>query len=297
MTKATGEAPVRRAPDAPPRSNTSRVNPRHNADVAWDTFAPQAYWEHNYQKLRKDDHAIIERVGAFFMRHFGSAQHLGLKGLDVGSGSNLYPAMGMLPWCATVTLTDHSQANVRWLKGNVGARRSVLGDGLRWRFKRRRRAPEPETPWPWQQFWNAYVDQGGYPTDLDARRLLAERAIVKQCSVFDLKPNTYDIGTMFFVAESMTSYQEEFEDATKSFLNALRPGSPFAAAFMDSSEGYTVAGQSFPAVREVTFDRVQNVLDELKTDVTVDKIGNDVDKPLRKGYDGMIIAVGTTAIR
>jgi hypothetical protein len=66
--------------------------------------------------------------------------------------------------------------------------------------------------------------------------------------VFELPASQWDLGTMFFVAESITEAPEEFRAAVAGFIGALRPGAPFAAAFMAGSDGYPVAGTYFPAL-------------------------------------------------
>lgn len=248
---------------------------RHNRDVAWDSFDPIAYWQHNYQSFRRDDRSILRLVGKHFQGHFGNRPPAGRTGLDVGSGANLYPALAMLPWCEKIVLTDHSAANVAWLRQAIA-----------------------QLPPSWEPFWSELVGTARYrPADFAAaRQLLAARGEVRRRSVFASDDGIrYDLGTMFFVAESMTNYPEEFEEATTRFLAALRPAAPFAAAFMDSSEGYLVADRSFPAVKSVTVDRVRAVLTGLGADATVTKIHVLAEDPLREGYDGMIVAVGTVA--
>lgn len=251
---------------------------RHNKDVEWAEFAPEAYWNHNYRYLRADDTEIIHAVGAFFARHFQAHPAPMSRGIDVGSGSNLYPALSMLPWCEKIHLTDHSPSNVAWLREHAGI--------------------QPES-WDWQPFWDEFRDNfKGYSEITDPRVALdlATRGNIQERSVFALPERRFDIGTMFFVAESMTSFENEFDVATEKFLRCLRPGSPFAAAFMDSSVGYVVADKSFPAVPEVTEDVVKDVLiRQLGADAHVTKVQVPASDPLRDGYKGMIIAVGTTA--
>lgn len=252
---------------------------RHNDDVDWNTFDPVAYWESNYRMLRNDDQSIIEMVGEFFSGHFRNAPpENALRGLDVGSGGNLYPALGMLPWSGTITLTDVTPANLDWL--NAAA--EVGADDSRGR-------------WVWQPFWSEYARYIGYQQLADPRSLLAARFEVRRQSVLDLEPAGWELGTMFFVAESITSYQDEFVAAVTAFLTALVPGAPFAAAFMDGSTGYLVADRSFPAVRAVDVPLLQEVLSRFSTDVRVRRVDVPVDDPVRAGYQGMVVATGTTA--
>jgi hypothetical protein len=252
---------------------------QHNSGVDWESFDPDAYWESNYRTLRNDDQSIIEVVGEFFSRHFRNAPrpHL-LRALDIGSGGNLYPALAMLPWSASITLTDISAANLTWLRA------AAAGHG----------ADDPRGRWLWQPFWAEYARYVGYQQLADPRRQLAARHEIRLQDVYTLEPARWDLGTMFFVAESTTSDQGEFTDATAAFLRALVPGAPFAAAFMDSSVGYVVADRSFPAVRSVNVSLVRDVLSRFSEDVTVAKVDIPAHNPLADGYEGMIVATGTS---
>ncbi|CAM5649016.1 hypothetical protein SANTM175S_10556 [Streptomyces antimycoticus] len=55
-------------------------------------------------------------------------------------------------------------------------------------------------------------------------------------SLFDLCSGAerWDLGTMFFVAESITTSLDEFRRGVGCFMSALNPGAPFAAAFMET---------------------------------------------------------------
>ena len=113
-----------------------------------------------------------------------------------------------------------------------------------------------------------------------------------QGSIFDLPQSVYDIGTMFFVAESITSDAREFERAVHSFIGSLKPGAPFAAAFMKGSRGYQVDTESYPAVA-IDTDRVKSCLAGVAYDYEIRVIElHETDEPLRDGYDGMILATG-----
>jgi hypothetical protein len=249
---------------------------RHNQDVAWDGFNTNVYWHHNYKRLRDDDRFILRKVGQFFAAHFTSLPQCKVEsGIDVGTGGNLYPALAMLPWCERIILTDHSQANLEWIE-------------------RQCQNIEPS----WEEFWSELARIDGYPSAEEfspfAELARPERVSVEWMNVFHLPVSSYDVGTMFFVAESMTNFQDEFKRATASFLRCLRPGAPFAAAFMDSSQGYEVGAECYPAVRAVTVGEVRATLVELGASIDVEKVPIPAEDPLREGYEGMIIAVGTT---
>jgi hypothetical protein len=255
---------------------TARHGPEHgeNADYPWDDFNSAAYFRKNYRTLRHDDRQILEAMRDFFSkadRVSGAsreAEGQPARGLDLGSGTNLYPALAMLPFCAELTLWEYSTGNVEWLRREVQS----YGES-------------------WDLFWERLAFAPPYQATTDPRAALAERTRVHRGSVFDLPAAAWDIGTMFFVAESLTGSPGEFTAATHRFIDALRPGAPFAAAFMEKSEGYQVGDQMFPAV-PVTAETVRSCLDEVSHNLDVQRVdpGND---PLRHGYSGMILVLGT----
>jgi len=242
-----------------------------NAQARWDDFDPVAYWRHNYASLRDDDRLILTTTGDHFCRHFGAAAATGpRRGLDVGSGANLYPALAMLPWSRDLSLLDHSARNVRWLRDDL---------------------MDAADPWRWSPHWTALSHLPPYARLPEPRRALARACEVRCTSIFDLPRRAWQLGTMFFVAESITNDPQEFIRATASFLLALQHGAPFAAAFMTHSRGYQVGGVDFPAVR-LDCDQIGHALREHADSLSVQHVlpGGPV---LRSGYSGMALALGT----
>jgi hypothetical protein len=237
-----------------------------NADYAWDEFDSIAYWAHNYGTLREDDRKIVELVRDFFS---GMRDVYEAEGLDVGTGPNLYPAMAMLPLCRNITLWEHSQANVNWLQGEVA-----------------RHSPQ------WYPFWDVLKQKARYKRLGDSRTAIAARAKVTKGSIFDLPQDTWDIGTMFFVAESITRSRHEFNRALKKFFSALKPKAPFAVALMENSRGYKAGSNWYPAIK-VDRDTVLDKLLPYADNPTVMHIASDGS--LREGYSGMILALGRLA--
>jgi hypothetical protein len=241
-----------------------------NVDFDWNGFDTAVYYAHNYLSLRDDDRQIIEHVGDHFAATLGNDQ--GLRGIDVGTGPNLYPALTMLPFCAKVTLFEHARTNLDWLH------------------------EQNKNKWPswddaWGQCWKVLSDRPVYQQFDDPRNKLAERVDIKSGNVYKLSPaKPYDIGTMFFVAESITERESEFRSAVDHFLDALVPGAPFAIAFMEHSAGYHVADHQFPAT-DIDGGTVDGCLKRRVTDVDIRRIETG-DKPLRDGYTGMLLALG-----
>ncbi|GAA1388373.1 SCO2525 family SAM-dependent methyltransferase [Catellatospora chokoriensis] len=237
----------------------------YNADFDWDGFNSDWYCAHNYVSLRDDDTAIMTRVGEFFQQHLkpSTAQR---RGLDVGSGANLYPAMSMLPFCEGVELREFSRSNVRWLNAQIERYDAY-----------------------WDEFWDVYRALPAYQNVSNPREALRKAAKVERMSIFELPEREWDMGTMFFVAESLTYDPREFWRAVECFGRALKPGAPFAAAFMADSRGYKVDKTQFPAVA-VDITDVKDCLSVVCEVIDIDLV--ETKKPLRRGYGGMILATG-----
>jgi hypothetical protein len=247
----------------------------HNADVPWNRFSSKDYWQRNYLELQAEDQEIIRLVSQFFIAAFAGRPRA-QRGIDVGSGTNIYPALLMLPWTDQILLTDFSVSNVRWL---------------------RRQLADDSPGWTWRPFWHELQEKEGYAQIGEPRKHLREachheagHAGIEHRSVFSLPKARWDLGTMFFVAESITEDPAEFRAALAGFTGALKPGAPFATAFMAGSHGYPVAGRHFPAL-PITTDDVRRHFDELgASDLSVELLGTT--HRVRDGYEGMIVATG-----
>jgi hypothetical protein len=144
----------------------------------------------------------------------------------------------------------------------------------------------------WDAFWGTFAARQPdlYGSIAHPRERLESIVQVERGNIFDLRRDAYDIGTMFFVAESITPYRLEFEQATRRFVTSLRRYAPFAAAFMWNSEGYPVGDQKYAAVK-VDEKQVRRCLDPLAHNIVIHTIPTGTN-PLRSGYDGLILATG-----
>jgi hypothetical protein len=246
---------------------------RLNAEVPWDAFDAAAYVENNYRFLRSDDSEILETVRDHFSACFQQTPKTSgrqVLGIDVGAGANLYPALAMLPWCDSISLLERSAANVEYL---LGQRASYDAH--------------------WDEFWQLLCKEDAYSRLTHPRELFRGSVHVEQGDLFGLgrHEGRWSLGTMFFVAESMSTSHQEFEAGVACFMRALAPGAPFAAAFMEGSQGYKVGERFFPAC-SVTGTEVRDSLEPYaEGKVTITPIGMP-DGALRPGYEGMIVACG-----
>lgn len=240
-----------------------------NAEAPWDAFDPLAYVDHNYKSVIQEDREIISMVRAHFGDHFRVNPDRPARGIDVGAGANLYPAFAMLPWCDEITLLDRAEPNVRYLKGQQLS------------YDR-----------GWDAFWDLLRHDEAYAAlPGDPRERFAEVIRVEQGDLFALsgRREHWSLGTMFFVAESLSTSHEEFVQAVECFLLALTPGAPFAAAFMEHSEGYFVGDTHFPAC-DVGESEIRSAIGVHSEGLRMFTVGQP--DAVRPGYTSMIVACG-----
>lgn len=248
-----------------PPLNAARIG---NADCPWDEFDSNSYVDHNYRIPRDDDKLIIDYV----RQHFSATLTVdSVRGVDVGTGPNLYPALAMLPFCTEIELREHSNANVAWLRNEI-------------------RSYSPS----WDEFWKQLAQTHPYDLISDPRDAVRQKVRVRQRDLFQPGSRQFGVGTMFFVAESITAKWDEFTRAVHQFIGLLRPGAPFAAAFMKGSTGYQVGDHHFPAVA-IAEHHIEEPLSELGCDVAPYPPIPMVS-PIREGYDGMILALGRSPV-
>ncbi|MCW3816401.1 SCO2525 family SAM-dependent methyltransferase [Micromonospora sp. DR5-3] len=235
-----------------------------NSQVEWDSFDPQAYVRHNYSALRDDDREILGRTRDFF----ADAELSDVRCVDVGSGANLYPALSLLPFAHSMDLCEWSTPNVSWLRTQIDHYDEL-----------------------WDPYWRVCAEHPTYAALADPRIRLAQVGRVRQTSVFDLPKHAWDAGTMFFVACSISADPAESQHAIGRFLGALRPGAPFAVAFMLGSRGYHVGQRWFPAVALQRADVVASIAAGAY-DLDLHEVRPT--PPLRDGYLSMLLATGRT---
>jgi NNMT/PNMT/TEMT family len=240
-----------------------------NYAAPWDSFDADVYSKANYAAVLPEDAEIIRFASNFLVEAFRRRPRVG-RAVDVGSGPNLYPALLMLPWAERIVFTEFAINNIGWLNENL-----AVSPG----------------EWAWQPFWDLLMQLREYQLVPDPQRRLADSHEVIRLSVFDLPRRTWDMGSMFFVADGISSDEAEFGSAVRSFLGALTPAAPFMMAFMEGSTGYEVNGVEFPAVK-VNFDSLNALLADLPVSGTSILRTDKTARPLRHGYDAMLLVTG-----
>ena len=98
----------------------------------------------------------------------------------------------------------------------------------------------------------------------------------------------YGLGSMNFVAESVTEDPTEFGAICRAFVHAVRPGAPLVASFMENMGRYRIAGGPLWPGYPVTGEMIREVFAEVTVDLRVTRIDADPDLP-EWGYTGMVL--------
>lgn len=237
-----------------------------NADAPWSKFDPEAYVDNNYRTPLEVDLLIVRLLRDYFSRCFAGAAPQSLRGVDVGAGANLYPALSMLPWCEKILLLEYAQPNVEYLE------KQTSPGGL---------------DAAWGAFWEVLREAPAY-RETDPGSRVGEIVRVERANLFDLDgQRRWDIGTMFFVADSMSECPDEFRRGVRCFMDALNEGAPFAVAFMKESVGYRVGEHRYPAYR-VNEDRARENLEPFSSELEI----HDLHHVVRPGHEGILLALG-----
>lgn len=262
------------------KTNKPGARSGSNDQFQWDLFDPEVYGNTNYKKMLAPDCTILGRGVSWFsqvaMRRYSVGKGQFSQGVDVGPGSNLYPTLSMLGYCRKITLLEYGTANVEYLRKEI----KHLNDS-------------------WKPFWDVISPFVGNRDFEWARRTLSERAEVVQGNIFtDLPVGEFQIGTMHFVAESLTADPREVRYGVRNFTRSLVPGSPFAMANMEGSRGYYVGDVWFPAA-PVSARNVEWMLDLLAAWKSVERVPKDgtsvhldaEGKPV-DDYKGYLVSTG-----
>jgi hypothetical protein len=243
-----------------------------NDAAPWSDFDADGYLKANFVTVFPEDEEII-RFASNFLIEACEGRPPTRAAIDVGSGPNLYPALLMLPWAERIVFTEYAPANIDWLNENL-----------------------TETPgeWAWQPFWEKMAGRPGYADIRQPRHRLATGHDIVPGSVFDLPQRSWGLGSMFFVADGISSDEAEFESAVRSFLGALTPAAPFLMAFMEGSTGYDVSGVRFPAVN-VSPGSLKTLLAGLPVAGTAILRTDNSVRPVRPGYEAMLLVTGYVA--
>ncbi|MGK5683272.1 hypothetical protein [Actinoplanes sp. URMC 104] len=235
--------------------------PLRNRDVDWDLWPVSDYVDEIYRAVQPDDDAVLAHHSAFYRRfepgHFG-------RSLELGAGPNLYPLMVAAAVSRDIEAVEPSAASVAYLDQQL------------------REGPDDS----WQLFYRRCRElQPALPATLGEA---LGRVRVRRGGARDLTPDTYDLASMHFVAESATEDREEFRELCHAYAGSVHRGGWLVAAFMENMGRYRIGtGPDWPGY-PVDADRVREVFEPVTTDLTIDRVDS---APTSDGYEttGMVL--------
>lgn len=232
-----------------------------NNNYNWAEFDPHKYLAVNYAKILPPDKEILIDLVKFY----ASADPKG-KFLEVGCGPNLYPVFAMLPFADSVDIIEYGIKNLFYLKEQKNNLDNIWGQ------------------------WIDFLRKLSPVYSVDFAKQFNGKVNILQGSVFSLPQQVYNVGSMHFVSESITTDLAEFNLANRKFLSSLKPGGLFVSSFMENSEGYTSPGKQFPAVA-ITGKDIKKSFKSYTKNLNIKKITANQGL-VRKGHSGMLFVSG-----
>ena len=241
--------------------------PLRNHDVDWDTWPVEEYLTENYREVHPADLAVIDHHSRYY-RQFPADTFE--RSVEFGAGPNLYPLMLAAGVSRHIHAIEPSANSVAYLRQQL------------------RDVPEAS----WAAFYQACRER--LPTLPEDPRDALSRVTVAQVRAQDVDPGAYDLGSMHFVAESVTEDRDEFEALCGLFVRSVRPEAPVVAAFMENMGRYGLGdGSRWPGY-PVDADKVAAAFDGITTELHIDRIDADETLP-DYGYTGMVLLTARRA--
>ncbi|MGF7228770.1 MAG: hypothetical protein ACQR33_02180 [Candidatus Saccharibacteria bacterium] len=249
---------------------------RRNNDVDWDTFNAQTYRERYFTELGAEDLWVATETLAFLAEREVTADTLE-RVADVGTGPSLVLPLAGVAYAKHVELIEPGAQNAAYLRRVLQETQDMYQD------------------------WNVIeqqiaADAHALPAHAHAARLLMERAVVRQAKLGDLAPDTYDMVTSCFCAESATGDVKECSDMIQTMLGSLKKDGIFAVGYIEHSQGYPdytheengINPRKFPAV---DIDKQWLERQFRGNNITVSRC--PYSQEMRDGYSGVLLAIGT----
>lgn len=240
-----------------------------NADYRWAEFDAEAYFQHYYGESHPDDDQVVRCAVAALKRALPPGNTLDF--VDVGTGPNLIPLFCALPRAARLTAWEYAPSNIAWLEAELAR------DDMR-----------PQWQHSWTVTREAYLPDHVLPEN--PLPVLRAKTALHQGSIFELPERSWDAGTMFFCAESITGRQEEFEAACAAYARSVKSGGTLAAAFLVGTSRYVISDRQFPILC-LSAGAIESTFARYARDIKAERIGM-VDREIRSGYSGFVFLTG-----
>lgn len=251
-------------------------------ETSFHTFDPKDYLKEYYLELDKENRGLLK----FFARAYEemdseAAMHSGLNFLEFGGGPTIYQLISASKKTATITFADY-------LKGN-------LDEVSLWKR-------DSKKAFNWDPYFYEVLRLEKMSditeNDIEARKGLLRKKMTHflLCDAFEENPlgeeykSTFDVVSSNFVADSITTKWETWEQLIKNTTSLLKPNGTLILTSLKEAEFYLIGDRQFPAVY-LTEDHVLDSLRRLGfQNYFMKSIAAETEEQKRyRGYNGLIL--------
>lgn len=248
---------------------------RRNATVNWDSFYVDSYRKKHFTELNPEDQWIVRQTLTFLAKKYATGNPIE-QYADIGTGPNLSVPLVCAPYAKSIHLIEPASQCSRYLQYALGSTSVIARD--------------------WRSSLELILsDSNAHPEHADVVEILKQRTKVHKNTAQSLRPNTYNLLTSIFCAESVTEDIKECSEILQTMLSSLATKGVFIGAFMERSRGWPdfssgadVDSYKFPSanIKESWLIRQLSGLDF--------KLRRAPYKPsMRKGYSGVLMVTAT----
>lgn len=241
-------------------------------------FSPQEYLEEYYSHIGTENSALL----SFFSKAYKDFDENSLKTLEIGGGPTIYQLISLAPVAKCVHFTDYLVKNLEQIKHWV---------------------KNDSRGYNWDNFilYALNIEQPGKVHDQDS--ILERKGLIQKkltnfstCNVFkdsvvDTNEGPYDLLSMNFVAESVSSDMKEFTAVLSRMSNLLVPGGVFVMSGLLKAKFWVEGGRKFPSTY-LTEKDVIDLLTNIGYKIEIfDTVAAEHDKsdPENQGYEGIFM--------
>ena len=245
----------------------------------FDNFTPEEYLNEYY-------HSVFSEIDKL-LRFFSRAAHTINKGatlLEYGGGPTIYQLVSFAPKVESIHFTDYLHENILavqdWIKEEAHAHNWTPFVEIAIEYETGRK-PSAEEVKERENLVRKQLHDFGHVDALDPAQ--------------DTVPHTtYDMVSVNFVAESISTTEEQWNRSLDSILAYVKNGGQLCMTAIRGAEYWVSGGKQFPAF-SVDVDMIRaelskrgfkiEMIEEIDAEVT------DPKHPQYEGYDGMIFVL------
>ncbi len=253
-------------------STVSELNSLDSEFESFDSFGSLAYLREYYSVIDQENDALL----AFFAKNYKHLRNVKTV-LEFGGGPTLYSLISAASKVTEIHFSEYLKHNRHEIRKWIRAHKRAFN---------------------WNHFIRRALELEGQkkvtPGQVYRRAELLKSKLKKvvKCNAFrkfSLKHNKfkrYDVVSVNFVPESITSKRDEWEQAIRNISALVKPKGYLFITSLKNSKYYMLDGKKFPAIKIDESDMI-TILGENGFDISKIVIRSITAHPFR-GYEGMM---------